>query len=221
VAALEPEDVVAAWKRWSPILLRPEGLYGTRPAEGRHKAVKLKAIREALRSAKRVWLATDCDREGQSSHHAITCGRPCRRLGPSPRSTNSSRSDPGRRPLAVAFLSEEFLAYRRRQRLRGSVRRHGARRVIWPRRKRPCLRFCRHRHARPAQFFETCTDHGKIVSSAGRVMFPPLLSRALLVALTLPSKPVGAPLNHAWEFGSTPVPSRRRSGQFRSYFRRP
>src|ERR1700730_892083 len=51
---LEPEDVVPAWKRWSPILLRPEGLYGTRPVEGRNKAVKLKAIREALRSAKRV-----------------------------------------------------------------------------------------------------------------------------------------------------------------------
>src|SRR6516225_6009691 len=29
---LEPEDVVPAWRRWSPILLRPEGLYGTRPA---------------------------------------------------------------------------------------------------------------------------------------------------------------------------------------------
>jgi DNA topoisomerase-3 len=62
---LEPEDVVPAWKRWSPILLRPEGLYGTRPAEGGNKAAKLKAVREALRTAKRVWLATDCDREGQ------------------------------------------------------------------------------------------------------------------------------------------------------------
>jgi DNA topoisomerase-3 len=62
---LEPEDVVPAWKRWSPILLRPEGLYGTRPATGGNKAAKLKAIRGALRSAKRVWLATDCDREGQ------------------------------------------------------------------------------------------------------------------------------------------------------------
>ncbi len=62
---LEPEDVVPAWKHWSPILLRPEGLYGTRPAEGGNKAAKLRAIREALRSAKRVWLATDCDREGQ------------------------------------------------------------------------------------------------------------------------------------------------------------
>src|SRR5258705_5180227 len=62
---LEPEDLVPAWKRWSPILLRPEGLYGTRPAEGGNKASKLRAIREALRTAKRVWLATDCDREGQ------------------------------------------------------------------------------------------------------------------------------------------------------------
>jgi DNA topoisomerase-3 len=62
---LEPEDVVPAWKRWSPILLRPDGLYGTRPAEGGNKAAKLKAIRAALRSAERVWLATDCDREGQ------------------------------------------------------------------------------------------------------------------------------------------------------------
>ena len=61
---LEPEDVVPAWKRWSPILLRPEGRYGTRPAEGGNKAVKLKAIRDALRTAKQVWLATDCDRRG-------------------------------------------------------------------------------------------------------------------------------------------------------------
>ena len=62
---LEPEDIVPEWKRWSPILLRPEGLYGTRPAEGGNKAAKLRAICEALGTAKRVWLATDCDREGQ------------------------------------------------------------------------------------------------------------------------------------------------------------
>jgi DNA topoisomerase III len=62
---LEPEDAVPAWKRWSPILLRPEGLYGTRPAVGGNKGAKLRAIRDALRTAKRVWLATDCDREGQ------------------------------------------------------------------------------------------------------------------------------------------------------------
>ena len=62
---LEPEDVVPEWKRWSPVLLRPQELYGTKPAQGGNKAAKLKAIREALRTAKRVWLATDCDREGQ------------------------------------------------------------------------------------------------------------------------------------------------------------
>ena len=61
----EPEEAVPAWKRWSPILLRPEGLYATRPANGGNKASKLKAIRDALRNARRVWIATDCDREGQ------------------------------------------------------------------------------------------------------------------------------------------------------------
>jgi DNA topoisomerase-3 len=62
---LEPEDVVPAWKQWTSVLLRPEGLYGTKPASGGNKAARLKAIRDALRNAKRVWLATDCDREGQ------------------------------------------------------------------------------------------------------------------------------------------------------------
>ena len=62
---LEPEDVVPAWKRWTATLLRPDGLYDTRPATGGNKAPKLQAIREALRTARRVWLATDCDREGQ------------------------------------------------------------------------------------------------------------------------------------------------------------
>ena len=61
----EPEDVVPAWKRWSAVLLRPDALYGTRPAGGGNKAAKLGAIRDALRTARRVWLATDCDREGQ------------------------------------------------------------------------------------------------------------------------------------------------------------
>ena len=61
----EPEDVNPAWKRWSTELLKPEGLYGTKPATGGNKAAKLKAICAALRTAKRVWLATDCDREGQ------------------------------------------------------------------------------------------------------------------------------------------------------------
>lgn len=61
----EPEEAMPEWNRWSPVLLRPNGLYATRPAKGGSKAVKLKAIRQALRSAKKVWLATDCDREGQ------------------------------------------------------------------------------------------------------------------------------------------------------------
>jgi hypothetical protein len=55
---LEPEDIVPEWRRWSSILLRPEGLYGTRPAKGGNKPARLKAICDALRTAKRVWLAT-------------------------------------------------------------------------------------------------------------------------------------------------------------------
>src|SRR3954469_7460645 len=62
---VEPEEVSPDWKRWTPVLLRPDGLYGTKPATGGNKATKLKAIRDALRKAQRVWLATDCDREGQ------------------------------------------------------------------------------------------------------------------------------------------------------------
>ena len=61
----EPEDANPAWKRWSTELLRPDGLYGTKPAKGGNKAAKLKVIRAALKTADRVWLATDCDREGQ------------------------------------------------------------------------------------------------------------------------------------------------------------
>ncbi|MCB4823291.1 DNA topoisomerase [Roseicella aerolata] len=61
----EPEEVDPAWKRWSPVLLRPDGLYGTKPASGGNKPVKLQAIRAALKTARRVWIATDCDREGQ------------------------------------------------------------------------------------------------------------------------------------------------------------
>ncbi len=61
----EPEEVNPDWKRWSAVLLRPEGLFGTKPATGGNKESKLKAIKDALRSARRVWLATDCDREGQ------------------------------------------------------------------------------------------------------------------------------------------------------------
>src|SRR5436305_14869385 len=50
---LEPEEVVREWKRWSPILLRPDGLYGTRPAEGGNKAAKLIAICAAFHHTNR------------------------------------------------------------------------------------------------------------------------------------------------------------------------
>jgi DNA topoisomerase-3 len=53
------------WKQWKPVLVRPQGLYGTKPATGGNKASKLKAIKAAFRSARRVWLATDSDCEGR------------------------------------------------------------------------------------------------------------------------------------------------------------
>ncbi len=61
----EPEEVNSAWKAWSCAVLKPEGLYPTRPAEGGNKAAKLKAIAAALKASDDVILATDCDREGQ------------------------------------------------------------------------------------------------------------------------------------------------------------
>lgn len=61
----EPEDVNPDWKRWSPVLLKPERRYGFKPANGGNKRPKLQAIRDALKKASRVWIATDCDREGQ------------------------------------------------------------------------------------------------------------------------------------------------------------
>lgn len=61
----EPDEVDPAWKRWSPTLLKPDGLYPTRPDQGGNKAAKLQAITAALRACDDVILATDCDREGQ------------------------------------------------------------------------------------------------------------------------------------------------------------
>src|ERR671910_3897278 len=61
----EPEEVDPAWRRWSFTLLKPEGLYPTKLDRGGNKAAKFEAIRQALRGASRVIIATDCDREGQ------------------------------------------------------------------------------------------------------------------------------------------------------------
>jgi DNA topoisomerase III len=61
----EPDEVDAGWKSWSCVLLKPDGLYPTRPAAQGNKPAKLKAIGAALKTCDRVILATDCDREGQ------------------------------------------------------------------------------------------------------------------------------------------------------------
>src|SRR5918995_647802 len=61
----EPEEVDPAWRRWSFTLLKPDGLYPTKPDRGGNKAAKFEAIRQALQGASRVVIATDCDREGQ------------------------------------------------------------------------------------------------------------------------------------------------------------
>ncbi|WP_448203305.1 DNA topoisomerase [Azospirillum sp. sgz302134] len=61
----EPDEVNPDWKRWSPTLLKPDGLYPTRPDSGGNKAAKLAAIKAALKGCDQVILATDCDREGQ------------------------------------------------------------------------------------------------------------------------------------------------------------
>lgn len=64
----EPDEVDPAWKRWSPTLLKPDGLYPTKPDQGGNKAAKLQAIAAALRACDEVILATDCDREIGRAH---------------------------------------------------------------------------------------------------------------------------------------------------------
>ena len=61
----EPHEVKTDWKSWACELLKPDGLYHTKPATGGNKASKLNAIAAALKRCDQVILATDCDREGQ------------------------------------------------------------------------------------------------------------------------------------------------------------
>src|SRR5215470_20162986 len=61
----EPHEVNASWKSWACVLLKPDGLYPTRPASEGNKPAKLRAIAAALKACDQVILATDCDREGQ------------------------------------------------------------------------------------------------------------------------------------------------------------
>jgi len=58
-------------KRWSPILLRPEGLYGTRPAEGGNKAAKLRqSERRCARPNGFGWLPTAIARVSSSARRS-------------------------------------------------------------------------------------------------------------------------------------------------------
>ncbi len=61
----EPHEVEASWKSWACVLLKPDGLYPTKPSNHGKKSEKLKAIASALKRCDEVILATDCDREGQ------------------------------------------------------------------------------------------------------------------------------------------------------------
>ncbi|MGI9476615.1 MAG: DNA topoisomerase [Hyphomicrobiaceae bacterium] len=61
----EPHEVESSWKNWASVLLKPKGLYPTKPATQGNKPAKLKAIATALKKCDEVILATDCDREGQ------------------------------------------------------------------------------------------------------------------------------------------------------------
>lgn len=61
----EPHEVQPAWKSWASVLLKPDGLYLTRPSQQGNKVAKLNAIAAALKQCDDVILATDCDREGQ------------------------------------------------------------------------------------------------------------------------------------------------------------
>ena len=63
--SLEPEVVAPAWKRWTPALLRPPGTLRHKAGVRRQQGRQTEGHPGGLRTARRVWLATDCDREGQ------------------------------------------------------------------------------------------------------------------------------------------------------------
>lgn len=61
-----PDEVREEWKSWSfDLLIPPGGRFGWVADEDRRKRSLLAAIREGLRSARRLVIATDSDREGQ------------------------------------------------------------------------------------------------------------------------------------------------------------
>ena len=61
-----PEEINPAWSRWNYDILIPENRrFNYRPSEGGGKDARLRDIEIALKSAKSVIIATDCDREGE------------------------------------------------------------------------------------------------------------------------------------------------------------
>lgn len=67
-----PGEVKPEWKNWNQdILTPPNGLYGHVPDEGSGKPPRLARIKQALKTAKAVIIATDCDREGQGIGQSI------------------------------------------------------------------------------------------------------------------------------------------------------
>ena len=83
----ESEDANPAWKRWSTESLKPDGLYGTKPATGGNKAPKLKAIRAALKTAdpaRRGAVSAGKRHSGRSEDRRRAVGGPvpCRHPGP-------------------------------------------------------------------------------------------------------------------------------------------
>lgn len=59
----EPDDIREDWKTWSAELLWPGKFYEKKPVASTKR--NLDEIRAAARSASRIIIATDCDREGQ------------------------------------------------------------------------------------------------------------------------------------------------------------
>jgi len=60
----EPDETKEEWKEWSTELLHPGRPYDKVPSPDASARTRLKAIREAAAAAKRIVIATDCDREG-------------------------------------------------------------------------------------------------------------------------------------------------------------
>lgn len=58
----EPQEVNPEWEKWSTAILLPDRPYGKKQAWGAGDA--LRQVREALKTAGTLVIATDCDREG-------------------------------------------------------------------------------------------------------------------------------------------------------------